>query len=73
MELITKQVKSIVAGEGKQLIRAEDKKILEELDGKILPGFSPIYFKEISVPEDYTEEQMNREYIEEDIVTEKSK
>ena len=68
MELITKKVKSIVAGDGKQLISVENKKMLEAFNGNILPGFSPVYFKEISVPEDYTEEQMNAEFIEEDIV-----
>lgn len=67
MELITKQVKSIVADEGKHIISIEDKKMLEELDGSTLPGHSPMYFKEISVPEDYTEEQMKEEFIEENI------
>lgn len=73
MDLITKKFKVIVADEGKQLISVADKKMLEEFDGKVLPGHSPVYFKEISVSEDYTEEQMNKEYIEEDIVTEESK
>lgn len=70
MKLITKNVKSIIADEGKHIISVENKKMLEELDGNMLPGFSPVYFKQISVPEDYTEEQMNKEYIEEDIITE---
>lgn len=65
MKLIEKKFKVIVADEGKHLISVEDNKMLEELDSNILPGHSPMYFKEIAVPEDYTEEQMNAEYIEE--------
>ena len=73
MKLIEKKFKVIVADEGKQLISVEGKKMLEEFDGKVLPGFSPVYFKEINVPEDYTEQQMKKEFIEEDIVEKEEK
>ena len=68
MKIINKgKTKIIVADEGKQLISVKNKKMLEDFNGKILPGFNPVYFKEINVSIDYTEEQMNEDFIEEDI------
>ena len=61
--------KMIVADEGKQ-IRAkndiyEPKK--EDENGNIIPEHFPYYATTIFVPDSFTEEQMNEDYIEENI------
>lgn len=67
MKLINKDfIKVIQAEPGKMLISKHDKELLQQFNTTILPGLSPIYYKEISAPLEYTEEEMFNDFIEED-------
>ena len=65
MKLINKDfIKIIQAEPGKMLISKHDKELLQRFNTAILPGLSPIYYKEISAPLEYTEEQMLEDFTE---------
>lgn len=61
--------KMIVADEGKQIRGVNDVYVPEHTDeeGNIVPEHFPYYTTTIFVPNSFTEEQMNEEYIEESI------
>ena len=61
--------KMIVADEGKQIRAKNDVYVAEYTDeeGNIVPEHFPYYSTTIFVPDSYTEEQMNEDYIEESI------
>lgn len=61
--------KMIVADEGKQIRTKNDVYVAEYTDeeGNIFPEHFPHYSTTIFVPDSYTEEQMNEDYIEESI------
>lgn len=59
--------KMIVADEGKQIRAINDIYVAEHTDeeGNVVPEYFPHYATTIFVPDSFTEEQMNKEYIEE--------
>ena len=61
--------KMIVADEGKHLRAVNDVYVAEhkDEDGNIVPEHIPYYATTIFVPDSFTEEQMNKEYVEEEI------
>lgn len=61
--------KMIVADEGKQIRTKNDVYEPEKVDenGNIIPEHFPYYATTIFVPDSFTEEQMNEDYIEENI------
>lgn len=61
--------KMIVAEKGKQIREVKDIYVPEHTDeyGNIVPEHFPYYTTTIFVPDDFTEEDMNTQYIEEDI------
>ena len=61
--------KMIVAEKGKQIRGVNDIYVPEHTDeyGNIVPEHFPYYTTTIFVPDDFTEEDMNTQYIEEDI------
>lgn len=61
--------KMIVADEGKQIRAINDIYVAEHTDeeGNLIPEHFPYYATTIFVPESFTEEQMNEEYVEEDM------
>lgn len=61
--------KMIVADEGKQIRSKNDVYIPEHIDeeGRTVPAYLPHYSTTIFVPDSYTEEQINQDYIEESI------
>ena len=61
--------KMIVAEKGKQIRGVNDIYVPEHTDeyGNIVPEHFPYYTTTIFVPDDFTEEDMNIQYIEEDI------
>ena len=61
--------KMIVADEGKQIRAINDIYVAEHTDeeGNVIPEHFPYYATTIFVPDSFTEEQMNKEYVEEDI------
>jgi hypothetical protein len=61
--------KMIVADEGKQIRAINDIYVAEHTDeeGNLVPEHFPYYATTIFVPESFTEEQMNEEYVEEDM------
>lgn len=61
--------KMIVADEGKQIRSKNDVYVAEHTDeeGNIVPEHFPYYSTTIFVPDSYTKEQMNEDYIEENI------
>lgn len=63
------QPKMIVADKGKQIRSVDDVYIPEHIDeeGNLILEHFPYYSTTIFVPDDFTEEQMNELYVEEDI------
>lgn len=61
--------KMIVADEGKQIRAINDIYVAEHTDeeGNVVPEHFPYYATTIFVPDSFTEEQMNKEYVEEDM------
>ena len=61
--------KMIVADKGKHIRSIDDVYVAEYIDeeGNVVPEHFPYYATTIFVPDDFTEEQMNELYIEEDI------
>ena len=61
--------KMIVADEGKQIRAINDIYVAEHTDeeGNVVPEHFPYYATTIFVPDTFTEEQMNEEYVEEEI------
>ena len=62
--------KMIVADEGKQIRSKDDVYVAEHYneEGNLVPEHIPYYSTTIFVPDNFTEEEMNELYIEEDIV-----
>lgn len=63
------QPKMIVADEGKQIRAKNDVYVAEHTDeeGNLVEEHVPYYTTVIFVPDSFTEEQMNEEYVEENI------
>lgn len=63
------QPKMIVADKGKQIRSVDDVYMPEHIDeeGNAIPEHFPYYATTIFVPDDFTEEQMNELYVEEEI------
>ena len=61
--------KMIVADKGKHIRSIDDVYVAEYVDeeGNIIPEHFPHYSTTIFVPDNFTEEQMNELYVEEDI------
>ena len=61
--------KMIVADEGKQIRAINDIYVAEHTDeeGNLVPEHFPYYATTIFVPDSFTEEQMNEEYVEEEM------
>lgn len=61
--------KMIVADEGKQIRAINDIYVAEHTDeeGNLIPEHFPYYATTIFVPDSFTEEQMNEEYVEEEM------
>lgn len=61
--------KMIVADEGKQIRERNDVYVPEHTDkeGNVVEEHFPYYTTVIFVPDSYTEEQMNQDYVEENI------
>ena len=61
--------KMIVADEGKQIRAINDIYVAEHTDeeGNVVPEHFPYYATTIFVPDSFTEEQMNQEYVEEEM------
>jgi hypothetical protein len=61
--------KMIVADKGKHIRQVDDVYVAEYTDeeGNIVPEHFPYYSTTIFVPDDFTEEQMNELYVEENI------
>ena len=59
--------KMIVADEGKRIRAINDIYVPEHTDaeGNVIPEYFPHYATTIFVPDSFTEEQMNKEYVEE--------
>ena len=59
----------IVADKGKHIRAVNDIYVPEHVDeeGNMIPEHFPYYSTTIFVPDNFTEEQMNKEYVEEDI------
>jgi hypothetical protein len=65
MKLITQDlIKIIIADEGKMLISKHDNQLTQLFPNQKLLGLSPLYYKEIVVSIDYTEEQMSEDFTE---------
>lgn len=65
MELVTQDlIKIIKANDGKLLISKHDYELTQHFPNNKLIGLTPIYYKEIAVSLDYTEEQMFNDFIE---------
>lgn len=65
MKLITQDlIKIIIADEGKMLISKHDNQLAQLFPNQNLIGLSPLYYKEIVVSIDYTEEQMSEDFTE---------
>lgn len=64
--------KMIVADEGKQIRAKNDVYVAEHYDeeGNLIPEHFPYYATTIFVPDNFTKEQMNELYVEEDITNE---
>lgn len=64
--------KMIVADEGKQIRVKNDVYVAEHIDeeGNLIPEHFPYYATTIFVPDNFTKEQMNELYVEEDITNE---
>lgn len=70
MKLITKEkLHKILADEGKHIRDIKDKYIPEHYDddGNLMPEHIPYYATIIYVPDNFTEEMMDKNYIEENI------
>ena len=70
MELIDHTIpKMIISGVGKHIRSKDDVYVAEHRDeeGNIVPEHFPYYSTVIFVPDDFTEEQMNELYVEEEI------
>lgn len=61
--------KMIVADKGKHIRSIDDVYVAEYIDeeGNVIPEHFPYYATTIFVPDNFTEEQMNELYVEEDI------
>lgn len=61
--------KMIVSDEGKHIRSVDDVYVPEHYDeeGNLVPEHKPYYTTTIFVPDNFTEEQMNELYIEEDV------
>lgn len=61
--------KMIVADKDKHIRSVNDVYVAEHTDeeGNLIPEYIPYYTTTIFVPDDFTEEQMNELYVEEDI------
>ena len=62
--------KMIVSDEGKHIRDVNDVYVAEHVDeitGELIPEHIPYYSTTIFVPDNFTEEQMNELYVEEDI------
>lgn len=59
--------KMIIADEGKKIRAINDIYVAEHIDeeGNVIPEHFPYYATTIFVPDTFTEEQMNEQYIEE--------
>ena len=61
--------KMIVADRGKHIRSIDDVYVPEHIDdeGRVIPEHFPYYATTIFVPNDFTEEQMNELYVEEEV------
>ena len=61
--------KMIVADEGKRIRDINDVYVPEHIDdeGRVIPEHFPYYATTIFVPDNFTEEQMNELYVEEEV------